>query len=123
MLSRGQHYRTRQTMVKPLMMVGTYTDIAERKQTEAALQRRNRELAFLNGILQDLTSTLDLDEVLTQVLEELRRVLDVTASSVWLIDAVYAGIGLPSGHGAAQLSRAPAACTVWRRPGGLGCAT
>jgi PAS domain S-box-containing protein len=85
MLNRGQLIE-RDDDGKPLIMVGTYTDIAERKQAEAVLQQRNRELAFLNGILQGLTSTLDLDEVLTQVLEELRRVLDVTASSVWLID-------------------------------------
>ncbi len=38
-------------------------------------------------MLQAVTSTLDLDAVLTHVLEELRRVLNVTASSVWLLDA------------------------------------
>ncbi len=85
MLNRG-HIIEHDSGGKPLYMVGTYTDIAERKQAEVALQQRNRELAFLNGILQELTSTLDLDEVLTQVLEELRQALGVTASSVWLID-------------------------------------
>jgi PAS domain S-box-containing protein len=85
MLNRGQLIE-RDDRGEPLIVVGTYTDISERKQAEAALQQRNRELAFLNGILQGLTSTLDLDQVLTQVLEELRGMLDVTASSVWLID-------------------------------------
>ena len=43
-----------------------------------------QELAFLNHVLQALTSTLDLDEVLALVLEELRQLLEVTASSIWL---------------------------------------
>lgn len=85
MLNRGQIIR-QDGFAQPSYVVGSYTDITERKQAETALQQRNRELAFLNGILQDLTSTLDLDEVLTQVLEELRHALNVTASSVWLID-------------------------------------
>ena len=45
-----------------------------------------QELAFLNHVLQALTSTLDLDEVLALVLEELRHLLEVTASSIWLIE-------------------------------------
>jgi PAS domain S-box-containing protein len=85
MLNRG-HIIEHDSRGQPLYIVGTYTDITERKQAEAALQQCNRELAFLNSILQGLTSMLDLDEVLTQVLEELRHVLEVTASSVWLID-------------------------------------
>ncbi len=45
-----------------------------------------QELAFFNHVMQAVTSTLDLDEVLTLVLEELRRMLEVTASSIWLIE-------------------------------------
>ncbi len=70
----------------PARMVGTYTDITERKRVEAAVQQRNRELALLNQVIQGLTSTLELDEVLALVLEELRHLLEVTASSIWLIE-------------------------------------
>jgi len=61
-------------------------DITTRRRAEAALRRRNRELALLNRASQALTSTLDLDQVLTTILEETRHLLDVTASSIWLID-------------------------------------
>jgi len=61
-------------------------DITERKRAEEALRQRNRELALLNRAGQALSSTLDLDRVLVIVLEEVRRLLDVVASSVWLTD-------------------------------------
>jgi signal transduction histidine kinase len=64
-------------------MVDTGLDSAA---AAGALAPRYQELTFLNGVLQGLTSTLDLDEVLAHVLEELRCVLNVTASSVWLLD-------------------------------------
>jgi signal transduction histidine kinase len=61
-------------------------DVTERKQAEQALRRRNRELALLNRASQAFGSTLDLDRVLATVLEEVRYLLNVVASSVWLID-------------------------------------
>jgi len=62
------------------------SDITERQRAEEALRQRNRELALLSQASQAFTSTLDLDQVLANVLEEIRRLLDVTAASVWLID-------------------------------------
>jgi signal transduction histidine kinase/putative methionine-R-sulfoxide reductase with GAF domain len=47
---------------------------------------REQDLAFLNQIIQGLISTLELDEVMASVLEELRHLLGVTAASIWLID-------------------------------------
>ncbi|MBN1978308.1 MAG: GAF domain-containing protein [Anaerolineae bacterium] len=58
----------------------------ERKQSEAALRRRTRELELLNRAGQTLSSTLDLDQVLAAVLEEVRHLLGVMAASIWLID-------------------------------------
>jgi two-component system cell cycle sensor histidine kinase/response regulator CckA len=63
-------------------------DITERKQTEERLQRRNRELAFLNRASRTFSSTLDLDQVLVTILEEVRRLMDVVACSIWLVDPV-----------------------------------
>jgi len=59
---------------------------AQHKQTEDALRLRNRELALLNQVARALNSTLDPDQVLVIVLEEMRRLMNATASSVWLID-------------------------------------
>ncbi len=61
-------------------------ELAARRETAEALQRRNRELTLLNRAGQALTSTLDLQEVLTIVLEEVRQLLGIVAASVWLID-------------------------------------
>jgi two-component sensor histidine kinase/putative methionine-R-sulfoxide reductase with GAF domain len=59
------------------------TDLEEYRET---LNQRNRELALLNRAGQALTSSLDLDQVLVTILEEVRRLLDVVVCSVWLID-------------------------------------
>jgi two-component system sensor histidine kinase/response regulator len=61
-------------------------EITERRRVEEMLRRSNRELALLDRASQALTSTLDLDQVLVVVLEEVRRLLGITACSVWLIE-------------------------------------
>jgi len=61
-------------------------EITERKQAEETLQQRTRELELLNRAGQTLTSTLDLDQVLVTVMEEVRHLLDAVLCSVWLID-------------------------------------
>ena len=71
---------------KPLGFVAISRDITERKRAEEALRQRNRELALLNRAGQIFSSTLDLGQVLVTVLEEMRRLLDVTACSIWLSD-------------------------------------
>jgi signal transduction histidine kinase len=58
-----------------------------RAKMEGRLARRNRELELLNSAGQALSASLDLDQVLTTVLEEIRHLLGVVASSVWLIDS------------------------------------
>ena len=58
----------------------------EKRDAVEALRRRNRELALLNQASQALTATLDLDQVFVIVLEEARRMLNVIASSIWLIE-------------------------------------
>lgn len=61
-------------------------EIAQRTHAEAALQRRNREMALLNSAVRTLVSSLDLDQVLSTILEEVRFLLDADACSAWLID-------------------------------------
>ncbi|MFP4395296.1 MAG: PAS domain S-box protein [Anaerolineales bacterium] len=67
-------------------LTGTLHDITDRKEAEEALARRNRELAVLNEIGQTLSASRDLDEVLAMVLEEVRHLLGIVASSIWLIE-------------------------------------
>ena len=59
----------------------------ERKRNLEALRRRTRELELLQTAGQELSSTLDLDEVLATILEEVRRLLGIVASSIWLVDS------------------------------------
>ncbi|RLC76916.1 MAG: hypothetical protein DRI81_09430 [Chloroflexi bacterium] len=67
-------------------VMGISRDISERKRTEESLRQRNRELNVLNRASQAFTSSLDLDQILDTVLSEVRRLLNVTACSVWLIE-------------------------------------
>ena len=61
-------------------------DITERIKADHILQQRNQALGLLNRAGQVFISTLDLDQVLAAILEEVRGVLDVIACSAWLID-------------------------------------
>ncbi len=61
-------------------------EIAERRRTEEELQQRHRELILINQAGQLFNSTLELDEVLMTVLEEVRRLLMARSCSVWLLD-------------------------------------
>jgi signal transduction histidine kinase len=56
------------------------------EQTLKNWRAANRNLALLNQASQALSSTLDLDKVLVTVLDEVRRLFGVVASSVWLTD-------------------------------------
>lgn len=68
------------------LLVRAVCHAIERKRVEEVLRQRNRELELLNRAAQMLNSTLDLDQVLVTVLEEVRHLLGVAASSVWLLD-------------------------------------
>jgi signal transduction histidine kinase len=61
-------------------------ELAEHERAEKAIRRRNRELSLLNRVGHEFSSSLDLDQVLSTVLERVRHLLDVTACSVWLLD-------------------------------------
>ena len=59
-------------------------EVATRREAESALQRRNRELEMLHRVAQALSSSLHLDEVLTNALEEAGHLLDAAGCTVWL---------------------------------------
>ncbi len=59
---------------------------AQRDAALHALQQRNRQLELLHDASRTISSTLDLDQVLSTVLEQVRRLLGIAGASVWLVD-------------------------------------
>jgi len=68
-------------------ILGIITDITARKRAEEEIQRHARHLAILHEIDRALTSTLDLDQVLSTLLEQVQRATDAEAASVALVEA------------------------------------
>ena len=75
----------------------TQNEIRERRRAEVALREardqleqrvteRTSELTLLNRAAQKLISSLEINDVLISMLEELRHLLNARASAVWLVD-------------------------------------
>jgi PAS domain S-box-containing protein len=73
---------------QPTAIISIIRDITGRQQAEALLRRRQATLELLNQASQAFNSTLELDQVLTTVLDEVRRGLDAIACSIWLTDPI-----------------------------------
>ncbi len=67
-------------------LYGVVQDITERKRVEEALQTRTRELALLNNASRAFASSLELDQILTSVLDHVRQIIGIVACSIWLVD-------------------------------------
>lgn len=65
----------------------TIIDITERKKAEEALQQYAFERELLNQAIQVFTATLDIDQVLTHVVQGVQNLLATLACAIWLIDA------------------------------------
>ena len=76
---------------------------AIRWQSEDALRRRNRDLELLNQASQLFNSTLDLDRMLGAALEKVRRSLNITACSIWLVSDQNTDPAGPSQTGSREL--------------------
>ncbi len=64
----------------------TVSDMTQLHEARNMLLRREGELALFNRVSQVLTSSHDLDQILVLLMEEVRRLLEVTACSIWLIE-------------------------------------
>jgi PAS domain S-box-containing protein len=62
-------------------------DVTEQKRAEEMIRLRDLELKLHNQASQALNSSLNLDQVLVAVLEEVRQLMDIVGSSIWLTDA------------------------------------
>jgi two-component system NtrC family sensor kinase len=61
----------------------------QRNQLFVATEDRSQELAALHKIASTLTSTLQLDEILSGTVDGIRQVLDVEAASLLLLDEMH----------------------------------
>ncbi|MDY7040785.1 MAG: PAS domain S-box protein [Chloroflexota bacterium] len=67
-----------------LIIVGH--NITDLKTAHLALEQGNLDLLFLNEVSQAVTSTLDLNEVLTKLMARINDVLGMEAASILLVD-------------------------------------
>lgn len=65
-------------------MLGTMSDISWRKHTEEKLQHQHQTLQALAAVGQSLTSSLDLNIILSRILEALSRLFGCSSSAVLL---------------------------------------
>jgi signal transduction histidine kinase len=70
-----------------LSAIGTQAAIAIRNaRLYESSQRRAAEMAFLNDVARTLSATLQLDEVLTRIMQQVESMLNVEAGSILLTD-------------------------------------
>jgi PAS domain S-box-containing protein len=87
---------------QPLRMVGFTTDITERKQTEAErsrllvdLERRSRQLQTAAEVAHAVTSILDPDELIQQVVNLVQERFDLYYAGLFLVDQAGEWAGEP----------------------------
>jgi len=66
-------------------------EIAERQRMEEALRRHNRALILLNRAGQELTATLERQQVAERLLQEVTEIVGAEGASVWLWDEEQEG--------------------------------
>ena len=91
----------------------------ERHRAEAALRQRNRELALLNQVGQELSATIDLQHLIERLLHAAMEVISVHSASVWLCDDEREGSLVCQGVFPPDLPHSPLGL---RLPGGKGIA-
>jgi len=69
-----------------LYAFGLMHDVTERKRMENALQTRTHELTLLNESGRAFVSSLELDQVLSTVMDQVARIIGIVTCSIWLVD-------------------------------------
>lgn len=71
-------------MIKQPQKITIEQELTKYKQMEKSLQQRNQELALINKATQAFNSSLDIDQVLRVILDEMHRLMDILSTSFWL---------------------------------------
>jgi DNA-binding CsgD family transcriptional regulator len=72
--------------IKTLNAKRLESDNRELRQTIEALKQRNRELDLISQSFLAINSSLELDRVLSKILEAIKKLFGVVGSSIWLKD-------------------------------------
>ncbi len=90
---------------KPTGFIAVTKDISERKRAEEEILQRTRELSALHQVLTSITQTLDLDEVLTEIVSHVGAALESNYTSIVMVNEDGSlGIGSEEFVGIAPLS-------------------
>jgi PAS domain S-box-containing protein len=93
---------------KPTGFIAVTKDISERKRAEEEILQRTRELSALHQVLTSITQTLDLDEVLNEIVSHVGAALESNYTSIVMVNEDGSlGIGSEEFVGIAPLSAAP----------------
>ncbi len=71
---------------KPTGFITIVKDITERKRAEGELLQRNRELAALHQVLTSITQTLDLQQVLREIVSQVGTALESSYTSIVMVN-------------------------------------
>lgn len=75
----------------PLRIIGTHTDISDRKAVEAALKQQLEREQLIAEIAQDIRQTLDYHQVLQRTVEQVRKVLQTDRAIVFRFQPNWQG--------------------------------
>ncbi|MFP4009205.1 MAG: response regulator, partial [Spirulinaceae cyanobacterium] len=90
LLSRGMVLRDESQ--KPLRLVGSQTDITERKEAEGAIQESMERERTIARVIQRMRASLDLKTIFNDTAEELRDALDCDRILVYRFNPDWSGI-------------------------------
>lgn len=75
----------------PVECVGYGVDITDRKQAEAALQQQLKRERLVNSIQERIRSSLNLEEVMTMAVEEVRKFLSTDRTVIYRFNQDWSG--------------------------------